>query len=126
MWNYNDYVKLLDNFEGYTKEAYDKFKQAALVSATAFNTNSKLGCENEFAMFIECKPDSKLYLPDLAQYIQFEKGEKNTINLKELDFISKFSNDIEKIEIYFNPYTTENIKTNLNVEKRNIFTREVI
>ncbi len=124
--NYNDYTKMLDNFEGYTKEAYDKFKEAALISATAFNTNSKLGCENEFAIFIECKPESKLYLPDLAQYVKFEKAEKNIINLEALNFISSFTNDIEKIEIYYNPYTTQDIKTNLNVEKRNIFTREVM
>ncbi|MFZ5351939.1 MAG: type I CRISPR-associated protein Cas7 [Bacillota bacterium] len=124
--NYNDYTNIVDGFEGYTREAYEKFKEAALMSATAFNTNSKLGCENEFAMFIECKPEAKMYLPDLAQYVKFEKGDKNIIKLEGLeDIISKSSNKIEKIELYYNPYTTE-ISTKLNLEKRNIFTREVM
>jgi len=124
--NYNDYIELIEGFEGYTREAYDKFKTAAIISATAFNTNSKLGCENEFALFIECKENEKLYLPDLAQYVVFEKGEgKDIIDITGLDFISKFENLISNIEIYYNPYTTA-LNSNLKAEIRNIFTREVI
>lgn len=123
--NYNDYIGLVEGFEGYTREAYDKFKEAACIAVTAFNTNSKLGCENEFALFIECKENERLYLPELAQFVKFEKGSKNTIDLSGLDFILKFKDSISKIEIYYNPYTTL-LKSNLEAEVRNIFTREVI
>lgn len=129
--SYDEYIDIIDDFEGYTKEAYNKFKEAALVSATSFNTNSKFGCENEFALFIECKEGEELYLPDLAQYISFEKGEeKDVINLERLDFIEddNLVSAIDKVEIYYNPYTTE-IKSNfskMNIEYKNIFTREVI
>ena len=124
--NYNDYIGLVDGFNGYTIYAYQKFKKAALVSATAFNTNSKFGCENEFSMFVECK-DNKLYLPDLAQYVSFKKhekeDEKDIIDLNKLVFLNeeKISEKIEKIEIYYNPYTIaiySNFK-NLKIEYRN-------
>ena len=36
--------------EGYTEEDYQNFKRTALVSATAYATNAKEGCENEFAL----------------------------------------------------------------------------
>ena len=106
--NYNNYIGLVDGFDGYTMYAYQKFKEVALVSATAFNTNSKFGCENEFSMFVECK-DSKLYLPDLAQYVSFKKhekeDEKDIIDLNKLTVLNEedIFNKIEKIEIYYNP-----------------------
>ena len=131
--NYNNYIGLVDGFDGYTMYAYQKFKEVALVSATAFNTNSKFGCENEFSMFVECK-DSKLYLPDLAQYVSFKKhekeDEKDIIDLNKLTVLNEENifNKIEKIEIYYNPYTTvidSNFK-NIKIEYKNIFTQEVI
>ncbi len=67
---YKDFVKM-GMTEGYTEEDYKKFKDAALTSATFFNSNSKLGCENEFALFIEVKEG--YYLPELAQYVKFSK-----------------------------------------------------
>ena len=56
----------------YTEEDYKEFKRTAIVSATAFATNSKEGCENEFALFVET--DKELYLPNLTEYITFEKA----------------------------------------------------
>ncbi|NFV11668.1 CRISPR-associated protein [Clostridium sporogenes] len=127
--NYNDYIGLVDDFKGYTKEAYDKFKHAALIGATALNTNSKSGCENEFAIFIECKEKSELYLANIDKYVFFEKGDKkNIINLESLSFLNndKFSDNIDNIEIYYNEYTTE-IKHGLEKAKEyNIFTKEEI
>lgn len=58
--------------EGYTEEDYQNFKRTALVSATAYATNAKEGCENEFALFVETDPE--VYLPNLSEYITFEKG----------------------------------------------------
>lgn len=109
--NYKIYTDEIEELEGYTKEDYDKFKQGCLVAATAYNTNSKAGCENEFALFVECKENSKLYLANLDQYIKFQKQEeKDVIDLTELEEILGQDNvrsEIEKVEIYYNPYTTE-------------------
>lgn len=121
---YNEYVNLgLTN--GYTEEDYQDFKESALVSATAFNTNSKLGCENEIGVFIET--DIECYLPDLSQFVTFTKGEdKNTITLGFDELINSLGDRIKNVEIYFNPYTTilsHNIK---NFTSYNIFTKEEV
>ncbi len=92
--------------EGYTEEDYENFHRTVLVSATSFATNSKVGCENEFALFVET--DSDLYLPNLSEYITFEKnGDKNRIQIQCEDVLDKLKDRIHKIEVYYNPYTTE-------------------
>jgi CRISPR-associated protein Csh2 len=101
--NYIDYIELnIDGFEGYTKEAYEKFKKGCLIAATAFNTNSKIGCENEFALFIVCKENSELYLANVDKYIGFRKeGNRYIIDLLKLkEVLSDKMNEIETIEIY--------------------------
>ena len=111
--------------DGYTEKDYNKFKDAALVSATSFATNAKVGCENEFGLFVETEKD--LYLPNLSDYIVFEKGEdKNTIEINCCELLNSLSDKIKNIEIYYNPYTT-NIKCSINkANKFNIFTKSQI
>lgn len=111
--------------EGYTEEDYSKFKNAALVSATSFATNSKVGCENEFALFIETEKD--LYLPNLSEYIIFTKGEdKNNISIDCSDVINQLESKIKNVEIYFNPYNT-NLKCDIKGAKiLNIFTQKEV
>ena len=109
--NYDIYTKEIEDLQGYTREDYEKFKRGCLYAATAYNTNSKMGCENEFALFVECKENSKLYLANLDQYIKFEKQEegKNVIDISKLEEIleqEKVKSQIEKVEIYYNSYTT--------------------
>lgn len=112
--------------EGYTEEDYQNFKRTALVSATSFATNAKEGCENEFALFVETEPD--LYLLNLSEYINFEKSEeKNQINLVMCgEFLNQLSDKIKKVEIYYNPYTTELINNISNAEVFNIITQKEV
>ena len=110
--NYDIYTSEIEDLEGYTSKDYEKFKEGCLVAATAYNTNSKMGCENEFAIFVECKENSKLYLANLDQYIVFTKQEndKDIIDLSKLKEIlndEKVKGEIEKVEIYYNSYTTK-------------------
>lgn len=60
---------------------------------------------------MECKESSKLYLANLDEYINFKKGEeKDVIDLSELMQIlnkDEVKKEIEKVEIYYNPYTTK-------------------
>ncbi len=123
--NYNIYTNEIEDLEGYTKEAYELFKRGCLVAATAYNTNSKMGCENEFAIFIECKENSKLYLSNLDEYIGFEKQEeKDIIDLTKLmDILNKedIKKEIEKIEIYHNSYTTNLIGDIGSVTVKDLF-----
>ena len=108
--NYDIYKEVLGAEFVYTKEAYYAFKKGCLVAATAYNTNSKMGCENEFAIFVECKEESKLYLANLDQYIEFEKREddKDIIDITKLSkLLSSHKDEIDKIEVYYNQYTLE-------------------
>ncbi len=111
--------------DGYTEEDYEKFKKTSLTSATAFATNSKVGCENEFALFVET--EETLYLPNLSEYISFTKGEgKNLIKIKCSDLINKVSDKIKAVKIYYNTYTTE-IESDIKGAKiYNIFTQEEV
>lgn len=120
--SYDEFVDL-GVTEGYTEEDYMKFKDTALVSATAFNTNAKIGCENEFAVFIETEPD--IYLPDLSRFVTFTKDEdSNFIKFDVGDILNPLSDRIKCVEIYYNPHTLQvqhNIK---NVKEFNIFSRK--
>lgn len=124
--NYDIYTKEIEDLEGYTREDYEKLKKGCLIAATAYNTNSKSGCENEFAIFVECKENSKLYLANLDQYIKFEKNNegKDIIDISELEEIlneEKTKQEIEKVEIYYNSYTTNLIGTKENDEVKELF-----
>lgn len=127
---YDEYAHIIEGFEGYSKEMYEKFKDGALRAATAFATNSKFGCDNEYAVFIKMNEESKLSLPNLASFIGFEKGDKKDIlNLRSLNDVltEKVLEEIQEIEIYIDPFNLE--LNGLKLEKAkvmNIFTREVI
>lgn len=101
---YDEFVKL-GVTDGYTEGDYLQFKDTSLSSATAFATNSKEGCENEFGLFVETEPT--LYLPNLTEYIEFEKGEdKNTISIHLKDLLEDVKSKVLNIEVYYNPHTT--------------------
>lgn len=123
---YNNYIEMKVT-DGYTEEDYKKFKEAALISATAFNTNSKVGCENELSIFIET--DEDLYLPSLASFIEFRKENgKGTFTLKFKELFESLDSRIKNIEIYYNPYDAE-FENKIEGEKYkyfNIFTREEV
>ncbi len=123
--NYNIYTNEIEELEGYTQKAYEEFKKGCLVAATAYNTNSKAGCENELAIFVECKENSKLYLANLDQYIDFEKQDnKDKIDITRLMEILNKENikqEIEKVEIYYNSFTTELVGDLSNVTVKELF-----
>jgi CRISPR-associated protein Csh2 len=116
---YDEYKEILGNdFEGYTKEDYEEFKKVALTSATAYSTNSKFGCENEFALFVECKDDTT-YLPDLSDYIEFDSGRREI----DLTKVEELVGDRVDMEVYSNPYKLKVITTKTH---RDIFTNKEI
>lgn len=121
---YREFVSL-EVTDGYTEEDYEKFKKTSLASATSFATNSKVGCENEFALFVET--DEDLYLPNLSEYISFTKGDgKNIIEIKCSDLINSVSNKVKSVEIYYNLYTTELESDIKGAKIYNIFTQEEV
>ncbi|WP_459500532.1 type I CRISPR-associated protein Cas7 [Bacillus sp. C1] len=126
--NYDEYTSFMDGIEGYTEEAYMKFKKASLLSATALNTNSKSGCFNNFALFVTCKEDEPLYLPQLDQYIEFSKQDNlYIIDMRKIEeLLQPFHNKLEGIEVYYNPLTTSIVTDTDMFIRKNIFTEEEI
>ena len=117
--NYDEYKEILgSDFSGYTQKDYEGFKKVALKSATAYSTNSKFGCENEFALFVECK-DKDTYFPDLSDYVEFNSQER-AVDLTKIEEIVGARGEIE---VYSNPYKLKVITTKTH---RNIFTNEEI
>lgn len=121
---YKEYVEL-GVTDGYTQEDYEAFKTAALSAATSFATNAKVGCENEFGLFVETNED--LYLPNLAEYITFEKGEeKNRITVSCDSLLNEVREQIKNIEIYYNPHTTRLQQDIQDAKLYHIFSRKEI
>lgn len=120
---YNEY-KELGVTDGYTQTDYDKFKNAATTAATSFATNSKIGCENELAVFVETKSD--VYLPNLSEYVTFEKGDKNKITLTCDTLFNELGDGILNVDIYFNPYKTELVQNIKGAKLYNIFTKKEV
>lgn len=114
---YEEYKNMLNGFDGYTKDDYEEFKEVAKVSATAYNTNSKFGCENEFALFVECK-DDECYLPDLSEYIKFD-SDSRSVDLSDVE--SMCEGKYEKVEVFYNPFKIDVVT---KFDKFNIFTNE--
>lgn len=117
--NYDEYKEILgEEFEGYTQKDYESFKEVALTSATAYSTNSKFGCENEFALFVECNDDTT-YLPDLSDYIEFDSQER-AVDLTKLE---ELVGNRGAIEVYSNPFKLKVITSKAH---KNIFTNKEI
>jgi CRISPR-associated protein Csh2 len=106
---YDEYKNVLDNFDGYTYEDFKEFKEAARFAATRFATNSKFGCDNEFALFVEYESDK--YLPDLSEYIIFNSQNKE-IDLSEIE---ELVDNNAKVEVYADTKKL-NIKTKWDIK----------
>lgn len=105
---YNSYKELFGKeFNGYTEEAYEYFKKAALTSVTELNTASKCGCSNEYGIFINLKDESKVMLPNFSNFITIEKEEKVIVNMnKAKNILEAYKDHIDSIEIYLDDQLT--------------------
>jgi len=109
--NYDEYKDIIENFEGYTKEDFEEFKKAARFAVTRFATNSKFGCDNEFALFVEY--ENEKYLPDLSEYIKFD-SEKREVDLSDVeDLVGE-----AEVEVYAD---TKKLNVKTKWEVKNIF-----
>ncbi|MFZ2969455.1 MAG: type I CRISPR-associated protein Cas7 [Sulfuricurvum sp.] len=117
--NYDEYKTLLgEDFQGYNEADYAEFKRVALVSATSYSTNSKFGCDNEFALFVECH-DNETYLPDLSDYVTFDSRNRRI----DLSTIEKIVGERATVEVYYNPFK---LTVTTTYPCKNIFTQESI
>ena len=119
---YNELISL-GVTDGYTEEDYCDFKRTALIAATAYSSNSKEGCSNEFGLFVETAAD--VYLPNLSQYIDFKKIDDRNHIIIDCDLLNNIEGILD-IEIYYDPYTTV-LDSNINESKvYNIVTKKEV
>jgi len=107
--NYKEYMKMIEGFDGYTDEDYEEFKRVAKTAVTQFATNSKFGCDNEFALFVEYDTDK--YLPDLSEYIEFDSDKREV----DLSVVENLIGGGAKIEVFADPYKLK-VKTKYDVK----------
>lgn len=143
---YDDYIEMFNEingfeFNGYTREDLEDFKKASLKFATeGMMSRAKIGCRNDFALFIETTENNNLALSRLVDYIKFEKTEEGDVY--DLSKFSTMINDvlvakdtmgsISKIEIYYNPYEVVGFICNINptegvvIQYKNILTNSIL
>lgn len=128
--HYESYIGLpgFDDFEGYTEEAYNAFKEGALIGATALQTNSKSGSENAFSLFIVMKEGTLAYLPYLDPYVTvYKQANKTTYDLTAISpILAGIKDQVERIELYLNPYSAEVHLEADGLERYNIITRAAL
>jgi len=128
--HYEGYVGLpgFAEFEGYTEKAYTAFKEGALIGATALQTNSKSGSENAFSLFIVMKEGVMAYLSNLDTYAAVYKRENKIIyDLTAIaPILAGVQEQVERIELYLNPYTSEVHLEADGLKRYNIITRAAL
>lgn len=126
--NVDDVSHLTESFDGYTREAYEKFKEASMVAATALSTNSKQGAYNHFAIFVELKDGSKKILPQLDKYVFITREDRKVIvDVTGIaNIVKSVEGEVEKAELFVD----DNLVTLVGVgdvfEIKNIFSKELI
>jgi CRISPR-associated protein Csh2 len=128
--HYNQYISLVDDFEGYPVDAYEKLREGFLKGATALNTNSKGGCENELALFITCREGSELYLPQLDAYVSVRKSEDEDKVIYDFgalpELLQSVAHDIDQIELFYNPYKVLLENSSKMAITKHLYTHEVL
>lgn len=121
------YNNILPNIK-YEVKHYEMFKNGALEGATLLNTTSKMGCENEFALFITLKEGSELYLPPLDAYVNVIKDDKVVYSIEKIaELLNDVKEDIEAIEVFYNKAKIE-LEGDLHLDyiKKDIITKQEI
>lgn len=93
-------------FHGLTEDHYNLWKKAALHSVTYYSSASKLGCMNEFGLFVTLKDD--ISDPGLCyNYVSIvpDGNGRPVYDLtKVAEALKDVEDDIESVEIYYNPH----------------------
>ncbi len=89
-----------------------KLKDAMCKGVTYYDSSAKAGTDNELTIWIQLKKSSKIVLPNINSLINKEKVSKKdgkmVFDLNEVSsVVKKYSNDIEKYEIYYQKESTE-------------------
>ncbi|MGK9368409.1 type I CRISPR-associated protein Cas7 [Melioribacter sp. Ez-97] len=93
-----------------------KLKEALNNSVTALDSSRKIGTENEATIWVQLKAGSKKVLPSFTELITVKReNDLSVINCEKIqENLIEVDDDVEKVEIYYNPVTTKIIGCNKN------------
>lgn len=121
---YDIYLDVVNDSKNvkYTNEDYEKFKKTSLSCVSEYNSVSKAGCENEYAIFIKLKEGHSLPVSNLNKYVSIGRKEnKLYLNLNNLvELLNKNIHKIENVEIYYNKLLIELVDLEI-IEKNSKF-----
>lgn len=93
-----------------TQNDIELLKEGLCKGATYYDSAAKAGTENEILFYLELKEQSKLVLPNFTEMVKMSDSKedgKRYFDLADVKAeISKHSDDIEKVEIYYNQQNT--------------------
>jgi len=94
-----------ENTEKLKMDDISKLKEAMQRGATYYDSSAKSGTENEMLIWLQLNEGSRLVLPNFTQLIKMKDEKVNgkvIVDLTELkEELSKYQNEIDNIEIYF-------------------------
>lgn len=84
--------------EGYTEEDYNSFKEISLNAVDNVISNTKVGCTNNFAIFIETTPNT--FIPQLDKYLEYSNVDgEDVFTLKIEGLLKKLGDKVLNIEV---------------------------
>lgn len=101
-----------------SEDDISKLKEAMRRGVTWYDSASKAGSDNEMLVWVQLNESSKIVLPNFTTLIKLEDqkiNEKYLYDFADLTTeLTKFSNEIEFVEVYYNKQTVslKNIPTN--------------
>jgi len=103
--NLSSWKETVADIKTLTNSDISILKNAFNNSATFYDSHSKAGVENELSIYVTLNENSTLTLPSFAQFIKFKKGkdeDNNSFDITKLiDYLSKYENEIEQIELFY-------------------------
>jgi len=108
--NLSEYENLLseedrEKYLSISDKEYELFKEACLYAVDNYNSTTKVGCNNHFALFVETEED--VYLPEMTNVISLTKEnekENPVLDLvKLIDTLKEQKDSIKKVEIFYRP-----------------------
>lgn len=92
-----------------TNDDIDLLKEGLRKGATYYDSAAKAGTENEMLFWLKLNESSNIVLPNFTNLVKVTATDdgKRQFDLSELnELISKYSDEIESVEIYFNKQLT--------------------
>lgn len=116
--------KLADNGPGLTDEDIARLKEAMRSGVTYYDSAAKAGTDNELLLWVQLKEGSRKVLPVFTEFIGISRDNGNVV----IDFgeirqvINNVSDQVDRIEVYYNPENTRLDRLPDDVQKYHLTT----